>query len=297
MTVHPTVANNAIIAFVSGGGSAVGSTVKPTILTANDTLAVGISSHFMTTIPYAAKDLMNTSQGGQSVMGRIVGGGVRIKCIGNMLHRQGVNYVSVSPTHENYSLMMSNGGDASGTSGVYTRAYTPNEEIFIPFGPNTIDECQYTGNLDFINNANNLSSYPFSHADITLTAGGFSMTSGYNVGTPSTSSTFVGCAPIYIWFTGAQNSNSVTYEWEIVQHIEYSGLVADSLGQPVESDIAGVSRVQSAVSQAFNASLGNAGSKKQSFTKIALNYLKELAIEAAPIVIGTLAKSLPALLL
>lgn len=290
-SLHPTVSNTGVLTIATTASNAASSSTKPTILTANDTLSVGYGTHFMGTIPYT-NGMFTTglTQNTQLVMGRIVGGGLRIRCIGAPLYRQGVNYVSCSPTHENYSQMMSFGGSGTGTSGSYTRAYLPDEEIFIPFGPSCEEECQYIGSKE-TPTPSNLAIYPLSHGDTVLTSTGY---------TYANDSINTGAAFITVWFTGAMAANPVAYEWEVVQHIEYAGLTADTLGIPVESDTVGVQRVQSAISQVFSASLsaphGSTG-KPKSMTRIAIDMLKQTASEAAPVVLSSLARSLPALLL
>lgn len=214
-------------------------------MTGLDTLGNGGALHFNKSNPYTVAQLTLTDgQGSNAVVGRIVSMGVRVTYIGTTLAMSGVSYTYSSLRHENMAISPGGIGSmsvANISSFVDTRVETISRKpIELSLSATLTTEREY-------------SATEFGGA--TAIVYPFSISQNYAI-TTATSSTYknptttggvnIGCPTAIVALTGLQPGAAVHVE--IIQHLEYSGILVDPIGTPSTAHVDDMATIASIVS-------------------------------------------------
>jgi len=210
-----------------------------------DTLANGGAIHFNKSNPYTSTQLTLTDgQGSNVVVGRVVSMGVRVTYVGTTLNMSGVSYTYSSLRHENMAISPGGTGSisvANVASFVDTRVESVSRkpvELALSATLNTEREysaTEFGGTTALI--------YPFSISQNYAITSAASST--YKNAT-TTGGINIGCPTAVIVFTGLQNG--ATLHVEIIQHLEYSGILVDPIGTPSTAHVDDMATIASIVS-------------------------------------------------
>jgi len=278
----PCIANDLGCGYASGALYTAGNAAP---LTANNTLATGITRLTNFNLPYSGSQLLtNFSVNGQGVAGRIVSFGVKITYTGTTLNESGVFYAWVAPTHENALAVAPGVSQTASQSDAEICAITrkPCSMRIFPVSPT---ECSYPFSSPLSAATNPvLYTNPYSSNDIYQNSGFFDATS---VGGTST---YIGAPPAIIHMTGVAGS---TFLLEVVQHTEYVGVLAASNTTVSDADQRGFEMVTAAAERI------PAIIQATRVTPISAMHsaLREIATALKPVAIGALTKAAAAMLL
>lgn len=229
LQVCPCVANDLPIAFYSSS-TAYGLT-NVQALSANNVLFNGVVAANLTNLPYNSSTLANSVQGGDNIAARVVSIGVRVSYVGTTLNESGTYSCLVSPTHENLGITASTQANLSAYAEACVTSIT-REVCELSAFPVSPMETQY-GTATQVNQVTPL-LYPYSNNDTVITTQGYT----YAVNT-----LLVGSSPILVTFTGTAGNSFLV---EIIEHVEYSGLVSSAFSTPTDSDQKGFEIVSAA---------------------------------------------------
>jgi len=246
--ITPCMSNDGSVAFTTTSAY-TGTTQIGSILSANNTLVTGVVSVQSQNLPYAGVSFLgdaSANQNNANCSGRIISVGARITYTGTLLNESGTYTCYTDPAHNNLSLLPTNNATENTMTLASLQSYEgsniegisrkPCEMVMVPcsaqetsFSSEDIEGsgtgavtmaaypwCQFSG---FQNNG-------FTYADF----------SAIKVGSP------VGV----ICVSGAVAGN--TFQVEIIQHVEFSGLYAQASGTPSESDEEAASKIMRAAS-------------------------------------------------
>jgi hypothetical protein len=143
-----------------------------------------------------------------------------------------------SPTHENVAYNFDKVGGALGASPIAPGVPVIGNEQYYPppLFPSSEGESQFS-TQEYTPNSNSF-IYPYSNSA--------SYYQGNDVGTQYTTTSggiTVGCAVMMIIFTGNPGN---TFQIEVIQHLEYSGQLSQSMVRPTEPDQMGFQLVTGA---------------------------------------------------
>lgn len=251
-------------------------------LSATNSPSVGVQFEPIGNLPYTAAQLLQGSaQGGGTVIGRIVSVGVKISYVGTTLNESGVYHIFSSPTHQNVLQVADTEGEAS----------TQVDCEVCPIGRKSCESVLYAINEQETTFRDGLLHPPL--AAIYPMCGGDNVLNNvfhYNVGTHGGFTLNMGSPALIIHFNGASGSKFLV---EVVQHVEYIGLITAALVTPSDSDQRGF-EIVTAAAQRIPQIRQSTG---QSFASAMMTGLKEVAQAVKPIAIGALTKGLASLLL
>lgn len=272
VSVGPCLANDGIVSFATTSAFTQ-TTLVP--LSANNILNTGIQTVSLANLPYNTTNLTTGELGSslyanrQSIAGRVVSLGVRITYTGTTLNESGVYYVWSSPIHENAIGVAQAGTSILGALAdcdVCGTTRMPCESVVYPA---LEDESNYT--TAYPDGASG-TLYPYSAG-----ATGFNSDLFY----APASGVNVGSQPIVIGFTGVAGS---TYLVEIIQHCEYTGLLAAGLVTSSDADQVGFERVTAAAERIPQLKMAEPGKTMKDYMFTALSEvtktLKPIAITA-----------------
>jgi hypothetical protein len=203
-------------------GSSYAGTLVNTAIT---NLTTGNNIGKITTLPYGAATLQPSDKyTPPSLAGRIVSAAISWQYTGTVSNMGGVVYALVEPNHSNVNQI---GDNKVGTYAECLTMRVDNKRHWV--GISAIDDSEinypepdYNGTV-----SSNLSvNYPYSN--------------GQSLGS---SDAAVGGAPIGLYFTGTAGN---TFQVEVVEHVEYVGITAQSSITPTHSDARGFEIVQNA---------------------------------------------------
>lgn len=259
VAISPTGVNNAPAIFYSNAQYAQTSAI---ILTANNTLAGGVSTSLIPNNRYTVQQVVGNLANPQAIC-RLVGGGVRIQYTGTNLNLSGLVYVYTSPSH-------SSAVDDPATAlpftvaglGAYQECIikpTSREPIEISMPPHNETELDYPINAG----SAPLAAFPWSQAS---TFNGYSYTGGSGVN--------VGCPTTLIMFTGEAGQS---FHFEYGMHVESVGPVTEGQRMPADSDPVGVDTMMAAIS---NATIAVASTRSEFADALKTEYSKTVAMRA-----------------
>jgi len=220
----PCLANDGVGCIVYTTGSTA--TGSPFLLSASNTLSnsalAGVTTLYkFANLPYTQTQLTsNEAAGSHSITGRVVSYGVRVNYTGTTLNQSGLFYCYHSPRHENMNINQSGGGPL-GINGIASYIDTdisnvsrkPCELNLYPVLPT---EREYSATD--VGASNYQIIYPYSQSNLLAGLGNTQVAyaeGGVNIGSP----------PGVIAISGLQPSAGIHVE--IIQHVEYSGVLAD----------------------------------------------------------------------
>lgn len=207
-----------------------GSTFNATTITMTPaTPYTGTTVSTFPTMPYAAGGFIDgTGSAGSSMAGRFVSVAIRVRYTGTELNRGGTLYAMVRPDHENM-----NGQSISSISSYKEAIKVPVSRTWTEIVASAVDpdETTFFDATRYLNTGGSgvgteeyvLSMYPFSqgqHCDS---------------GSPT-----VGAPIIAFMATGVTGN---TFEFEIIQHVEYIGRDTQAMATKSHSDQDGLSKV------------------------------------------------------
>lgn len=219
------------------------------ILTANNTLKVGVVAQSMTNNRYSVQQITTPNYNNPQAAVRLVGGGIRMQYTGKEINRSGLIYAYTHPIH-NSAIDSSTGNVVSINSIASLSAFS---ETYIK--PCTRDVYEFpltpvlTSELDYPPESNNTGQlYPWA-TNNAINSFNYTGPGGVNVGCPST----------LIMFTGTAGE---TFQVEYAIHQEAIG--QSTMGQrlPADADPVGVERMMAAISRATVSAASQDGSFK-----------------------------------
>lgn len=236
LLIQPSLAHNGPVAYGTTSGFA-GAQMNP--LSANNTLTGGVTRIYPANLPYSIADLTGVAAETARVTGRVISMGVRICYIGSTMNLAGNQTCFTSSAHLNPSIVpgTTTAGDSATLQTNAEAEISPcsREWCTLSMFPTTPYEASFS-NYQAVQNASS-SVYPYSNG-ASVMAGGFTDTlSGVTVGIP--------IGVIYVYGTNGFQS----FQYEIIQHIEYSGPVPTQFGTPSFTDEQGGHLVLSASQQ------------------------------------------------
>lgn len=263
----PCLANDAVIAFHTGSGFT--GVDASQILTANSSLAGGVTTVNCSNLPYTSAQLRSTSGNG-TVYGRIVSFGYRITYVGTLLNESGVYHLASSATHGNITATAATTSDASSFINTVVCGITK-ESCEARVYPVASEEAQYTSANSADDNTT-IMVHPYSGGDSAIT-GVFNFTPAGGVAT--------GVPVAIVHFGGVQGAQ---YLIEVVQHVEYIGRLTGSAASPNVSDQRGFEIVTAAAAKLPLKQEASPHAKPMALMKSAigevLQALKPVAIKA-----------------
>jgi len=227
--VCPCVANDIPVAFYSSSTSFGVTQVQA--LSATNTLSSGVATANMSNLPNGSSTIAQSVQGGDTVEARIVSVGVRVSYVGTTLNESGTYSCLTAPAHENLGLTAFSQSNLSSYSETCVTSIT-REVCELAAFPVSPMETQY-GSATQVNQVTPL-LYPYSNNDTVLSTPTYSYTSN---------SFLLGASPMLITFTGVSGSSFLV---EIIEHVEYAGLVPSAFSTPTDSDQRGFEIVTAA---------------------------------------------------
>jgi len=219
------------------------------VLTGLDTLEAGVNMVPMANLPYSSNQLI-ADDNVPAVTGRIVSVSVRVKYTGTELNRSGLSYGFRSPRHSSVQTTAAGNAASIDYLGTHFETYIrSNERKQFSVNDHAIRqselELSQMAQFEFANlqNARTAAIYPYSRTNKAwTTVGGVEWTidNGVNQG-------YVGAPTMVIAVTGVNGS---PYQYEVITHVEYSGVAATASSTPTHSDAQGTQRVIAAAHRA-----------------------------------------------
>jgi len=291
IAITPCIASDGVIAFYTAP-TFTGSSVA--LLTANNTLSVGVATVNPANLPYnVSQSSANAGTVPAQVFGRVVSVGVRIWYTGTTLNESGLTYCYVSPTHEpvcegpgsNLPMLLST---LSAFEQTEISPLTRNQ-CSISLFPVVRAEMEYgsvaTPTAAAAGSETTLAVYPYS-------AGYPGLNNNY---TYSAASLNVGAPVGLIMFTGVVGN---TVHVEIIQHIEYTGILTAGRTTRDSADEEGAGHVMAAASIMQMEATNNAGQVvKPTMWSMMHSALVQVGNSALKIAVPAAEKALAALLL
>jgi len=225
----PCLANDGVACISYTTGSTA--TGAPILIAADNTLsnsvAAGVTTlHKFGNLPYSIAQL--TSQeaaAANQITGRVVSYGIRVNYTGTTLNQSGLFYCYHSPRHENMNINHSGGGPlgVNGVAGyldtdISNVSRKPCELNLYPVLPT---EREYSTTDHGTSNSNVI--YPYSQSNLFSKIGGLQHTI-------TEAAVSVGSPPGVIVISMLQPNAGIHVE--IVQHVEFSGILADPIATP-----------------------------------------------------------------
>lgn len=267
------------------------------VLSAVNTLAVGVATSPVSNLPYNADDLvLRLGEDAQSVSGRIASVGLSVQYTGTALNQSGMIYMFRDPAHKNVSFA---GGLATpntvpflSTSPLTSVCNFTRDRCTISDFACTPSEMNFSGLIEGATDAITDRSghiYPYSGVeyDLPLTSGGASLI-GYT--TPSAKTYNLG-APTTVCLIHGQPGQD--FHIELVLHCEYTGFKAAASYTPTDSDVQGAGLVLEAAN-----TVQQKKTQKPQASNWQLMYegLSYAAKKAAPVLIPIAEKAIMSLL-
>lgn len=224
VAITPTLGSDQALAYYTT--STYAGVDQVNILTANNTLAVGVSRQLAAQLPFNTSNLLPTSNVSNNnyVQGRIVAIGVRISYVGTTMNQSG-NITCLAPT-QHYNCTVSSAGTnilLSTLQGDEQAVISPVDRDWCDIGifPTYPFEMGYSASGAISTNT----SVCFPYANGATNISGFTdVVASCSTGSP--------IAILYINGTAAGN----TFQVEIIQHVEYAGNNIGYATTPGESD-------------------------------------------------------------
>lgn len=225
LAVTPCVANDQACIFHSDSGTYAGTSA---VITPSAYVA-GTGYNVYTTVPYNNVPLLDGGAISSSTLkGRVVSVGVRVRYTGTELYKGGTLYALIRPDHETVNDMSPSGMASYKEcikvpvsrkwTEIVASAVDPDETIFFDSTRFFTAGSASAGTLEYIS-----ALFPFSQ--------------GQSIDSTSTT---VG-APIILFMATGNPGN--TFEYEIIQHLEYIGSLTQSVASKSHADADGLSMV------------------------------------------------------
>lgn len=238
IAVSPTVGNDCVVAYFTTGTF---TRLTTHCLESVNFLGTGITALIPNTLPYTTAQLVGGTQPSQ-VSGRVVSCGVKLFYTGTELNMSGLTYCYETPTH--YSAVTTpNVGNAITASQLAqneecaisdlnrtpcTLNMFPKSDAEMEYGPLASSEASLGGGMNVVSML-----YPYS-------GGNTKFNNGY---TYSAAGNDAGCPIGTIMFTGVAG---MSVHFEIILHVEYTGLLTAGRTTEEAADVAGLQKVLSA---------------------------------------------------
>jgi len=287
----PCLANDGVGCIVYTTGTAA--TGSPILLSATNTLSnsatAGVTTLYtFNNLPYNMSQLTARENAGvNAITGRVVSYGVRVHYTGTTLNQSGLIYCYHSPRHENMNISQSDGG-ALGIAGIagYIDADISNvSRKFCELNLYPVLPTEREYSATDVGATNYHIIYPYSPSNLFAGLGGTSLTYGIN-------NINTGSPPAVVAITGLQSGAGIHVE--IIQHVEYSGILADPVATHNSAHMDDLGIVSSIVE---NMPAIKAASKGKSLWGIVGEAAKIAARTAKKVAIPALESGLASLLL
>jgi len=194
--------------------------------------------------PYASSQFLETAQGGAAVQGRLVSFGASIQYTGTVLQMGGIYYSYSSPNHENLNNSLYSTDRIGAQDETFVERITAKKQWFAMSSIDDV-ETSYSGPASSLLVNNSLtgtnSVYPYSQ--------GYLLENSFGLYNPTSFSAVApGGAPMVMIVNsvGIPAGSSVSFEVELVQHVEFIGTATAALHTPTHSDARGFEIVQNA---------------------------------------------------
>lgn len=229
IAVAPTIANDTASIYYSGA------TYAGNIIDASNAPFVGVIKATQPNIPYTADQVTTVDTNGvTAVRGRVVSSALSLKYIGTELTRGGRVMCYSSPDHSNINNFDAADLGARSESDFSTPSYEREKCWTVSYG--ILDnEWEYS-------DANNDVSFDEAYLERA-----FPLSKGQRL-TGLTEDASSGAVIMGALITGVPSN---TFEFEVVQHLEYVGALAESAMTESSADPAGLALVQSAAARTF----------------------------------------------
>lgn len=222
----PTIASDGIQAYYTSVGASATSVV---ILSANNTLADGVSALTAVGLPHATSALTNgASNSATTLQGRMLAYGARIKWNGAELYRGGTVQSVHRSNHENVTVIGGSAGSAPAASNIAQWEGTMTSGIgagtyYVNCFPVNTSETNYTSDEQDVSTNSSL-THPYSRSETEM--------NGY---TYSAASTNQG-SPIALFAWNGATTNGSSFTLETITHCEYVGSSCRSQATASEVD-------------------------------------------------------------
>jgi len=270
-------------------------------LSSTNTLRSGVTRFYASNLPYGTGSVLAASGysalPSSSLLGRVVGAGLRISYVGTTINESGVSYCYVDPMHSNALAATADGGNAG--SLLFTSVEgVSRSPCHMSIYPISDVECSFSNMMPDQSSLDNGSQLSTAFSNL-----GFSSGDNIPISAVATANDTINTGsnvvpqwrvpgPIYIF--QVQASAAASYLVEYIIHVEYSGPYVATLATPNAADPQGLAHCVNILQQV---PIVRQRAPHLSLKETVLSAVREIAAGLKPVAVSAVIKGLSAMML